>query len=143
MYENSLKILGLKEDFTIEDLQEAYEKKKASAYYEIYDEAYSNLRLLLEQKTIDKRKKAKLSKFANYVIDNPDTCAGSMLQRFLTITEFTNADDKEGYLDELKSLLRNAPFDFEKNRDETISLWGLYSKYKDASSYNRFLKKKD
>ncbi len=143
MLDFSLKLFDLTDDYTLEQLEKAYhDLEKNNIKYNIYNEAYLFLKSYLNKKTDDFKPRQETKVLADEIINDYENNKLVIMNQIRNILEFINEPNKQIYLNDLKSLLRNAPFDYEKNPKGTIELWGLYSKYKDASDYYRITNKK-
>ncbi len=142
MLKQCMNILGLEQDFTKEQLEACYHKRlEKIGKYKLFDEAYLFLKDYLIKQEKEKKSFEAIKRYSNYIINNYDNDEAILRQRIKNIYEYINACDQKAYLEELKMLLRNAPFDYYKSPQVTLELWNLYSKYVDASYYKKISKK--
>ena len=110
--------------------------------WQLVNENIDILKSYLNKKTDDFKPRQETKVLADEIINDYENNKLVIMNQIRNILEFINEPNKQIYLNDLKSLLRNAPIDYEKNPKGTIELWGLYSKYKDASDYYRITNKK-
>ncbi len=140
MVDKAITILGLNKDFNIKDLNEAYvNKKKTYNNHKIIDECYNVLKEYFNNKGKETKKEEKSNETKKSLQKSEEELINRI--RLINIMDFINAGASKEYLNLLRKILKEAPFDYFDKPDETLNTWEIYSKWKDASDYYKGVKK--
>lgn len=140
MVDKAIIILGLNKDFNIKDLNDAYvNKKKTYNNHKIIDECYNVLKEYFNNKGKETKKEEKSNKTKKILQKSEEELINRI--RLINIMDFINAGASKEYLNLLRKILKEAPFDYFDKPDETLNTWEIYSKWKDASDYYKSVKK--
>lgn len=140
MVDKAITILGLNKDFNIKDLNEAYvNKKKTYNNHKIIDECYNVLKEYFNNKGKETKKEEKSNETKKSLQKSEEELINRI--RLINIMDFINAGASKEYLNLLRKILKEAPFDYFDKPDETLNTWEIYSKWKDTSDYYKGVKK--